>query len=277
MNRAQRFFLSAYLSLKAVALRMLYFKTEQALLSGKFRPVNSSPSVIFFTVHKAGSSLLSLRLSRIFAKNNFTIADLSSFFAKTDNEGRHRFFADEKRRRNVFGATGVFYSVFRYPFTVPFFEKHKILLALRDPRDVLVSHYFSTRFSHPVQNMDFAEQKTKAQHMDIDSYVLSISPDFEQRYSEYMNWSAKPNVLFLRYEDMITDPVAFEEKVRGFTGMSIAKGELVSADDFVVDKEDPTQHKRYVKAGDHVRKLKPETIAELNRRFAGAMKQFGYT
>lgn len=277
MVASRNVFLRVYLQLKAMALRMLYFRDEQALLNGKFRSKSDRASFIFFTVHKAGSSILSLRLSQVFRKNNFTVVDLSSWFAKTNPAGRERFFNDGEQKRKVFSARGVYYAVFRYPFEVPAFDAHRILLVLRDPRDVLVSHYFSTRFSHPVQNMDFAAQKEQAGKLDIDDYVLRIAPDFLQRYTRYMEWTSKPNVLFLRYEDMITAPVEFEERIRSFTALNIAPGELVSAADFVVEKEDPHSHKRYVQAGDHARKLKPETIVELNRRFAAVLAHYGYT
>lgn len=255
---------------------MLYFKTEQALLNGTYHSKSGNPSFIFFTVHKAGSSIISMRLSPLFAKNGYQVADLSSFFAKTNPAGRNRFFQNEKQKENVFSAKGIFYAAFRYPFSFPHFDEHKILLVLRDPRDVLVSHYFSTRFSHPVQNMDFAELKEQAGRMDIDQYVLHIADDFVARYSAYVEFLSKKNVLFLRYEDMISDPGSFEEKVRAFSGISINRGELVSAADFKVEKEDPTQHKRYVQSGDHKRKLQSETIAELNRRFGNSLEKFGY-
>jgi hypothetical protein len=276
MTASRNIFLRVYLQLKAIALRTLYFRNEQALLKGEFHSVSDRPSFAFFTVHKAGSSILSLRLSNIFRKNRYTVVDLSSWFAKTDPSGRERFFQNEAQKQKVFSARGVYYAVFRYPFSVPEFDAHKILLVLRDPRDVLVSHYFSTRFSHPVQNMDFAAQKEQAAKLDIDAYVLRIAPDFLQRYTHYMDWTAKPNVLFLRYEDMISAPDAFEERIRSFSALDIAPGELVSAADFVVEKEDPHSHKRYVQAGDHTRKLKPETIAELNRQFAAVLAHYGY-
>lgn len=268
--------LALRLKTKAVLLRLFYFRNEQALLRGKLENTPDKTPVVFFTVHKAGSSLLSHRLTGFFARAGYAIADLSSFFAKTDPSLRGKFFADEALKKKVFSHRGVFYCVFRYPFDLPFFDGHKIILVLRDPRDVLVSHYFSTRFSHPTQNMDFHVLKEKAGHMSIDEYALFMAGDFRERYENYFGFIGKPNVLFLRYEDMIAGPEAFEGRLRDFLQMQVKKGEIVGPSDFVLDKEDPKAHKRHVKAGDHQRKLKPETIAELNRIFASVLETFGY-
>ncbi len=264
------------LAVKGVLLKLLYFKNEQALLRGKLRGDTALPSVIFFTVHKAGSSLLSARFTPFFRNNGYATADLSSYFAKTDPARREKFFGDEAWKKKVFSCKGIFYCVFRYPFHVPDFEQHKIILVLRDPRDVLVSHYFSTRFSHPTLNMDFYGLKQKAVAAGVDEYVQFIAPDFLRRYETYLEMIGKPNVLFLRYEDMITDPQTFEKKIFDFTALTAAPGTLVSPADFNVEKEDPHAHKRYVQAGDHTRKLKAETIAALNEQFGTVLRALGY-
>lgn len=263
-------------AVKARLLKLLYFKNEQAVLRGRLQGETKENSVIFFTVHKAGSSLLSMRLTPFFRKHGFATADLSSYFAKTDPAQREKFFGDAAWKKKVFACRGVYYCVFRYPFEVPQLDEHRIILVLRDPRDVLVSHYFSTRFSHPTLNMDFYSLKQKAGHMDVDEYVQYIAPDFQQRYETYLSLIGRPNVLFLRYEDMISAPEAFEERLRNFLALPMEKGEIVSAEDFKLEKEDPYAHKRYVQSGDHVRKLKQETIAALNEKFGKVLDVLGY-
>ena len=262
--------------IKAFLLKLLYFKTEQALLRGRFRPVSDKPNVIFFTVHKAGSSLLTMRFTPFFQKHGYAISDLSSWFAKVRPAHRALFFNDAGQKQNVFGTRGVFHCVFRYPFEVPEFDKQQILLVLRDPRDVLVSHFFSTRYSHPVQNPEFFKLKQTAGELSIDAYVLHIAADFRKRYETYLPWIGKPNVLFARYEDIIENPEAYEKQLEAFTGLPVVPGEIVSPADFEVDREDPKAHKRKVKAGDHREKLQPETITKLNAEFAEILKQLRY-
>lgn len=262
--------------IKAFLLKLLYFKTEQALLRARFKPVSNKRSVIFFTVHKAGSSLLTMRFTPFFQKHGYAISDLSSWFAKVRPADRALFFSDAKQKQNVFGTPGVFHCVFRYPFAVPDFEKQQVLLVLRDPRDVLVSHFFSTRYSHPVQNPEFFKLKKTAGELSIDAYVLHIASDFRKRYETYLPWIGKPNVLFARYEDIIEHPEAYEKQLEAFTGLPVIPGEIVSPADFEVDAENPKAHKRKVKAGDHREKLQPETIVKLNAEFAEILGKLRY-
>lgn len=270
-------FLRFRLALKARLLRLLYFKTEQRLLRGQ--PVSSldKPAFVFLTVHKAASSLLSIRLAPFFKRHGYAVADISSYFAKTGLHRRETFLKSETQRKNVFGQRGVFHCAFRFYVELPHPEQLQILLVLRDPRDVLVSHYFSTRYSHPVLNPEFYVLKEKAEKLSIDEYVLFIAPDFLERYRRYRAMISKPNVLFLRYEDLVADPKKFEERLQEFTGLSLNPGEIVSPADFVQEQENPFAHKRKVTPGDHREKLKPETIAKLNEIFAGELAALNYS
>ncbi|MBI3509103.1 MAG: sulfotransferase domain-containing protein [Bacteroidetes bacterium] len=270
------FFIKIKLQLKGFLLRLFFFKVEQDLLRGKLHTQSNRPSFIFFTVHKAASSLLSQRLAPFFRKNNYRVADLSSYFAKTGLQRRESFLADEDLRARVFSVNGIFHVAFRFPFSIPVFSDVKILLVLRDPRDVLVSHYFSTKYSHPALNSDFFALKEKAGSLSIDEYVKYITPDFKKRFRTYLTWIGKPNVLFMKYETLISDPQSFEDSLSVFADLPVEKGEIVSEKDFMQEKEDVHAHKRYVRAGDHKNKLQKETIVWLNGEFSETLAALGY-
>lgn len=263
-------------SIKAKLLQLLYFKTEQQLLAGRFRGNEKLPPVLLLTVHKAASSLLSVRLSSYFSKHGYAIADISSFFAKTGLKKRDAFLASEEQRKKVFCSPGVFHCAIRWEVEIPCPQQTKIILVLRDPRDVLVSHYYSTKFSHPVLNPDFYAFREKAGHLNIDEYVKWIAPDFRNRYQHYLKMIRSQNVLFLKYESLITEPEKFEKQIADFVSLPLSAGEIVNTSDFAVSKEDPSSHKRQVKSGDHKNKLQPETIEWLTAYFGELMKELGY-
>ncbi len=263
--------------LKARLLKWFYFENEQALLKGKIIKSIDRPSVVFFTVHKAASSLLSQRLSVYFNKHGYLIADLSSFFAKTGMHQRRFFLDNTSQRQNVFKHKGVFHCSFRYYVDIPQLSAQKILLVLRDPRDVLVSHYFSTLFSHPVHNIEFLLHKENALNLDIDDYVKTIAPEFLVQYLNYMELRKCPNVLCLLYEDMVNLPATFEQSIANFVDLPLVDGEIVHADDFIQEKENKYVHKRKVTPGDHREKLKPETVLWLNDFFQEVLIQLNYS
>jgi hypothetical protein len=51
---------------------------------------------------------------------------------------------------------------------------------------------------------------------------------------------------------------------------------LIAEADFTVSREDPNSHKRQVQPGDHRRKLKAETIDQLNEIYAEVLDKLGY-
>jgi len=51
---------------------------------------------------------------------------------------------------------------------------------------------------------------------------------------------------------------------------------IIKEASFSVKKEDPASHKRQVLPGDHVRKLKRETVAFLNLEFRQILKELNY-
>lgn len=245
----------------------MYFKTEQQLLNGSFKGDEKLPPVILLTVHKAASSLLSVRLTPFFRNRGYEIADISSYFAKTGISKRDYFISSEVQRKSVFCTPGVFHCAIRWEVEIPCPQYAKIILVLRDPRDVLVSHYFSTKYSHPVLNPEFFAFKEKAENLSIDEYVKWIAPDFLRRYLHYIKMMRSENVLFLKYENLITAPRNFEMQIAEFVNLDCKPGEIVSESDFHVSKEEPSSHKRQVKSGDHRNKLQPETIEWLTAYF----------
>lgn len=257
-------------------MQLLYFKTEQRLLKGTFKGNQNLSPVILLTVHKAASSLLSVRLTPFFRNRGYEVADISSYFARTGISKRDYFIQSESQRKSVFCAPGVFHCAIRWEVEIPCPQLARIILVLRDPRDVLVSHFFSTKYSHPVLNPEFFVFKEKSENLGIDEYVKWIAPDFLRRYLHYIKLMKSENVLFLKYENLITEPRRFEKDIAEFVKLSCNPGEIVSEADFEVNKEDPSSHKRQVKSGDHRNKLKPETINWLTDYFKEVLDTLEY-
>jgi hypothetical protein len=262
--------------IKSLILRTFYFKLEQQLLSGKAKKSSQLAPVALFTTHKAASSILSVRLSRLMSENDYQIADLSSYFAKVDPTERSRFLNDSYWSNKVFAVPGVFHTAFRYPTLQVPVPPLKIILVLRDPRDVLVSYYFSFKFSHPIQNEFAKNLHDDATRLSIDEFVLQHADDFLQRYNSYENWIGKPNVLFFRYEDLIAQPKEIETQLFDFIGIGSSQMTLFDEDDFSVTEENPAHHKRKVIAGDHREKLQSQTIIALNKMFESHIRQLNY-
>ena len=159
------------------------------------------------------------------------------------------------------------------------------LFQIRDPRDILVSEYFSIGWRHSDHDWDDAarERRSKIQQLTIDQYVLSepelsVQP-LRARYQPLLDKVGDPRTRVVKYETMVRDFPQWLAEVLPLLN-------LTSADDLAYlarhyrDEFRPepgaNSHKRNVSAGDHVLKLKPETIAELNLRFAPVLQTLKY-
>lgn len=161
------------------------------------------------------------------------------------------------------------------------------LFHLRDPRDILVSEYFSLGWIHPDKNWSDEDKARRQaiQKMTIDDYVLNqheISPyPMLDRFAPLMRIdTSSPNVIISRYETMVTQFYRWAASTITPFGLP---WNLVWAGRYAwkyrkefKSTSDKMSHKRNITPGDHRIKLKPQTIEQLNVRFEPVLTRFGY-
>lgn len=269
------------------------YSKEISLLSGKHKSENLHPSILFFTLHKCASVYVKDLLFELAEDVGMTPINFGGYLWKSAKSPKEL----EEQLKKAFKPVGYFYGPFRETSLLPQMQdlggyrlinnldSYKILLMLRDPRDVLTSKYFSMAYSHHIPELQ--KEKMLAKREDalkttIDEFVTSRSQmnEFLKKYSEYSKeLMDRPNVLFVKYEDMVNDFETWLNSVIKFLELDVSKekvNKIVSKADFTVDKEDIHSHKRQVTPGDHQRKLKPETIEVLNSEFGEILDKFGY-
>ena len=185
---------------------------------------------------------------------------------------------------------------------VPQMEDTRILVHLRDPRDVLVSMFYSYCYAHGgeveggqgvrrevadrgiddfVLQMATAEQAPVSGDYGTGSGLWDLAGNVRRRYEDYLsNLHGQPNSVFVRYEDMISDPTGWLSSVVGAFG-DVGADQTEKIIEWLVlnlrvDGEDRWAHKRQVIAGDHKNKLRPETICRLNETFGDVLDRLGY-
>lgn len=163
----------------------------------------------------------------------------------------------------------------------------KRIFQIRDPRDILVSEYYSFGWNHT--DKDFTdkakETRQQIQNQTIDEYLLD-----EEGATHRLCRRLKPlprnlqaaNVRLVTYEEMVTDFRSWLAKViEPFEFSPLRESFLLKLYSVKYRNEfrpDPkNNHKRNVAPGEHKRVLKPETIRELNRRLAPFLEAAGYS
>jgi hypothetical protein len=255
-------------------------------------------NVIVFTMHKAGSMVVHRVLKDICDQTNIRYLSENQS-SKRDMLPVRKIFAGKDFIAKQNGCFGPI----RFFVPSKALAEANVLLHLRDPRDVLTSMFFSYCFMHrgPVEkNTGYRRAVAEA---GIDKYVLEMSSEEFLRYegdygtgghykkdignilTRYQCYLrevvGKPNAVLVSYEEMVGDFPSWLRKV-------VARFALENEEEiyrFVLERhvesvkphaEDVWSHKRKVTPGDYREKLRPETIAELNRRFREVLAALGY-
>lgn len=281
------------------------FASVPKLIEGSFVRTQHHPSLFLFVTRKGASSYVGQLLHDIAVAHDITPVDLNGFVNETNLSSPIDRKAVELRSYGCSETADCspdlkatwdrFFSYgdclygphrnFRFLGKLDHIDKRKVLIMLRDPRDVLTSLYFSNAFSHvppgnPNRKEEFQRRRDRTRTLSIDEFVLSESREWVERYEQFCRFlKIYPNCALLRYESMISDFPAWLRQVFKYWGLPLdpqilAKFEQRS--DFEVDKEDIHSHKRQVAAGDHRRKLKPSTVTDLTEQFSEVLQFLGY-
>ena len=265
------------------------FKTELALLKGNHTNNSLKTSIIHFSINKSATQYVKSILRKTATINNMTPVSINDYAFHSTMPFLNRLSNEElKKYAHIFKPKGYVYSVFGAMVGVENLAAYKIILVVRDPRDVLVSGYFSKVFSHPLPSSEsdkrarFEENRRQAQAETIDEYVLENSEKIYDIYTNYIQHLLQKNtqVYVCRYEEMIND---FEGWLTGLLDYAELKITPELKQKFIMEhqaktpkKEDYNQHLRKGKAGDYKTKLQPETIDNLNIKFKEILYYFDY-
>lgn len=274
---------SRFAKLVKEAKKAKYFN-EIALLNGQHESKHNHCSIIFYTTFKCASVYVTDILRKLVKDAGIIPIDLNGYAWET-GESKEKLRIKTAFDPKIFKTLGSFYGCFREfnEWQIPSLEQFKIILMLRDPRDVVTSLYFSHAYSHAVPLLNQKELlgfREKALSMTIDEYVIENIPKYIKIYQEYcQNLLGKPNVIFITYEKMVADFDSWLDFIIDFLRLQVSLeivNQIKKAADFTVKEENVYAHKRQVVPGEYQRKLKPETIEILNANFSEILDLLGY-
>jgi hypothetical protein len=242
------------------------------------------PSLFVLGVRKSGSSILNNMVKALAAVHGYGVCEVGMLFLAGLTAKDWRFdpaLASLVRGGNV-------YCGFRdLPVglkSAPAFVASPKVLLVRDPRDALVSTYFSDAYSHLIPaegaGRDYMlGRRSRALSMTLEPYVLREARDMARTMMEYAPLLSDPLLKLYRYEDVIFEKRKLMESISTHFGWPIHSqgiGLILEWADVVPAKEQPTEFIRRVRPGDHKDKLSADTIGKLNEILAEPLKVFGY-
>lgn len=183
---------------------------------------------------------------------------------------------------------GNVYGGFRnMPFAMiesPYFKQSRKLLMVRDPRDALVSEYFSNAYSHSLPTSGSARDqmialRESALQTNMESYIIRRAKDLKETLAEYAQVLKTYPMTIIKYEDFILDKKALIAKICDtfkWQVSSLQVSQILGWADVVPDEERPMQFIRRVTPGDHREKLSQKTIRILDEQLSEEMTALGY-
>ena len=240
-------------------------------------------------IRKCGSSLLNSMLNDLGRLNGMPFVDVGGrFFSANiaEQEWRH----DPAVLQML--APGMVYGGFRTMPLVfaqsPLYRKSRKVLLVRDPRDALVSEYFSIAYSHSLPEADgaggvrdeFLAMRRATLAASIETVVLERAASMNQAFVEYAEAAADPLTKVYRYEDVILNKRPWVQSMAEHFGWRADMPGMLDGMMGWADKV-PTQERsqefvRRVIPGDHREKLSASVIAALGVALRPAMGLFGY-
>jgi hypothetical protein len=261
------------------------FRIENALFAGRDVAAPDAPSVLFFTTAKCASRFIPQAMRLVNSKH---------MKLRQVNVARYMYirYADDidtrlsEARDRLFRPTGFLYAPLRAYVPVRDLDRYRVILMLRDPRDVIVSLYYSMAFSHPAplnaeRRARFVANRERVVSLSVNEYAREMLEGAKSVYSTYCdNLLGRENVTFLRFEEMITDFDGWAHRLGRGLGVQLSgpeRKELRRIAKIDVPKTgDVHQHIRQSTPGEYRDKLDEETIARLDSALAPILGALGY-
>jgi hypothetical protein len=265
------------------------FNVERALIKNRPIVTTEHASVLHFSVNKVATQYTKRVMLRCAAENGLLPVRMSDYAWINEFPYLFTLSAEEvKQYLHVFRPHGFLYTVFGGLVEgLSDIQDYRTVIMLRDPRDVLVSGYYSYKLSHKIppshgKASEFEAFRAKVQSQTVDEYVIEMSEDTRWRMQQYIDLrKSGPAVTILRYEDMIADFSTWLSRLLQHCQWDISqtlKEQLLNEalQTKRIKQEKTSSHKRQLFPGDHKRKLQPQTIEYLNNYFSSILKELDY-
>jgi len=184
----------------------------------------------------------------------------------------------------LFRRKGHIYVPHRKPFDFPGRATFKHIFFLRDPRDVLVSAFYSFGFTHArpenISNMTrYDEFRNRIRMLGIDGYALEASIDWliplYDTYKEFRESTEKS--IFLTYDEFKNNRIKFIHTILNFLDVNMSNSDInLLEESMSPDKGKDGKHIRSGESNQFHNELNTDTREILDERFTEILNYWGF-
>ncbi len=243
-------------------------------------------SCYLFAFPKSGSVLLNNIAAALMKEIGVPMVDIPAFYFMSGIAMDTALFDLDQ----IFKPKGYCYSGFRSLPPVMRGALNQLpgkkILLVRDPRDMLVSLYYSIKFSHHFPEVGTVQFFSRVNLLrdwakePIDRFCISHVDMYLGSFRDYLELVEDNSVKILRYEDMVFNKLGLARAMRDWFSLDINSArlnEVVAPFDVLPTEDRVGEHIRQVHPGDHKRKLQPATIEILDATLEKFLHRFDYS
>ena len=270
MKLKNKIFFSIYRKLYLLPHGYITLRKEKLAHKKKLYFKSSKKSIIFFTTHKCASKFFHKFFHELEKDTNYIKINFDEYALRYNIKNLDDLYYNYAQNK------GFIYAPIRKMIKFKDMKNFKTVLALRDPRDTLISHYFSTVYSHDKNSINLLEERDYYKAMNIDEFVLDKADWLNNIMTEYMENLS--NYYFINYEELIIKPHFILSGLLDYLSINIDEKKIIKfASDLIPNSnENKLKHKRSGKNNQFKTHLKDETIEILNEKFSKVIDYFKF-
>jgi len=268
-------------------MKEIQLEVDSKKLSMKLpEPLSGFQSCFVFSAHKCGSTLLNRMTAELCKVSGIPVLDFPSAYFRAGI--RIDSVENAECVKEFLKSEGYVYLGSRTFWCKELgfdFSGVKKVLLVRDPRDAIISWYFSDKSSHdiPKSQKGFTALRDKLQetsevNSEID-YLRSRARLLAKLCSRYKEILEDENTVVYRYEDVIFRKRPWLQDINSYFNLGVSDAEvnrIADSFDAIPEKEDPQNFIRQVNPGNHIKHFSEDTIADLHGILEEFIQIFGY-
>lgn len=242
-------------------------------------------TVYFYTFHKCASSLFSRYILK--SVEGLEHVDYATMIYN-GHDTECISFSDKGKvygpiRLSANKASPVYKKLVKPVSSTDFIKDKIAIFLIRDPRDIIVSSYYSFGYSHEISKAEAVKdlqvkRRAEIQQASIDDYATSVAIDIQSNFKRLARLSnACTRSVTLKFEDMLQNWEGFAISLTNHIDIKPSALERIYLQTRPRGSVYRDSHRRSGKAGQFRQELKPGTIRYLNEVFDDALVKFDYS
>lgn len=255
----------------------------------KEKSLSKVKSVLFWTTHKCASSFMGDFFIMVDTYSSLKHINYAQVIDALGSKLQLEMPYSIESMPHLYFPYGELYGPLRTPFDFPGRSEFNNIFFLRDPRDLLISLYYSRAYTHaipqhPAIRREFLVRRQDALEMGIDMFCLRfadewILPHFAQ-YQQLREASYRAHVF--TYDSFLEDKSLFVSSLCGSLGVELPRPVL---EKFVISAEAPfsspqtqslKRHTRSGKSRQFEQELEVRTVDILNNKLRDLIMYWGF-